>query len=106
RKLAQTAPADKILCAMEAALAFSTDRARADVLCELLDSQREHLATEGDGTGMTAIRNRVVLHRDWVGARQAAVRAFGILLLIGVVFILSGWSVCVFVLIGAAVMII
>ena len=105
RILEENAPADKVLCALEAALACSTDRATADVLRQLLDSQREHLATEGDDTGMTAIRNPVVLHRDWVGARQAAVRAFGLLLLIGVVWILSGWSVGAYVMLGASVMI-
>ena len=42
--------------------------------------------------------------RDWVGA-VGRLCAFGLLLLIGVVWILSGWSVGAYVMLGASVMI-
>lgn len=47
----------------------------------------------------------VVLHRDWVGARQAGLRAAGTLLLLGAGWLLSGWSGGPYVMLGTAVMI-
>ena len=105
RKLDENAPANKVLSALEAALARCTEPSTATVLRQLLDSQREHMATEGQHSGMAVIRNRVVLHRDWVGARHAALRAVGLLLLIGTVWIATGWSVGAYVMLGASVMI-
>ncbi|WP_321363990.1 FUSC family protein [uncultured Celeribacter sp.] len=47
----------------------------------------------------------VVLHRDWTGAREAGLRAFGALLLFGVLWLVTGWSVGAFMLLGLSVMI-
>lgn len=105
RALNENAPGQDVLRSLEASLAYCTDNLTADVLRQLLDSQREHLATEDEHSSMTAIRNRVVLHRDWTGARQAALRAVGLLLLIGTAWIVTGWSAGAYVMLGASVMI-
>lgn len=104
-RLEENAPGEQVLRSLEAALAQCPEQSTATVLRQLLDSQREHLATEGEHSGLASIRNRVVLHRDWVGARHASLRATGLLLLIGAVWIVTGWSVGAYVMLGASVMI-
>ncbi|MBW6416866.1 FUSC family protein [Celeribacter sp. PS-C1] len=47
----------------------------------------------------------VVLHRDWTGAREAGLRALGALLLFGGLWLVTGWSVGAFMLLGLSVMI-
>ncbi|QDL91657.1 FUSC family protein [Paroceanicella profunda] len=51
-----------------------------------------------------AARASVILHRDWVGAREAALRALGMMLAIGLLWVVTGWSVGPFVLLGTAIM--
>lgn len=47
----------------------------------------------------------VVLHRDWVGARRAALRAALSILLVGMVWVLTGWSGGIYMLLGLSIMI-
>lgn len=47
----------------------------------------------------------VVLHRDWIGARQAALRAGFVMLLVGLLWISTGWHAGPYVLLGTSVMI-
>lgn len=103
--LERHASAEQLLMSLEKALAQCREQATATVLRQLLDSQREHMATEGEHAGLTSIRNRVVRHRDWVGARHASLRATGLLLLVGTVWIITGWSAGAYVMLGASVMI-
>lgn len=105
RMLATNAPAQQVIEALESSLALCTERTTGDVLRQLLDSQREHFATEGDQGSMAVIRNRIVLHRDWVGARHAALRALALLLLIATLWIATGWEAGAYVMLGASVMI-
>lgn len=51
-----------------------------------------------------APRPLVILHRDWVGAREAALRAFGALLFFGAIWIVTGWHAGPFMLLGLSVM--
>lgn len=44
------------------------------------------------------------LHRDWIGARQAAVRAGGTLIAVGGLWVVSGWSPGSYMLLGLSVM--
>lgn len=44
------------------------------------------------------------LHRDWIAAREAAVRAGGTILLIGAVWLATGWAVGPLMMLGAAIM--
>ena len=99
------APASEQFRVLEEALARCTEQTAADVLRQLLDSQREHLATTGEHSGVASIRTPVVLHRDWTGAGHAVLRATGLLLLIGSAWIATGWSVGAYVMLSASVMI-
>ena len=47
----------------------------------------------------------VVLHRDWIGAREAGVRAGGAMLLFGLIWFVTGWSAGAYMLLGLSVMI-
>jgi uncharacterized membrane protein YccC len=47
----------------------------------------------------------VILHRDWVGARHALIRAGGGMLLVGLVWWWTGWDAAAYMLLGTAVMI-
>jgi len=50
-------------------------------------------------------RGTMILHRDWMGAWQAALRAGGTLLLVGAVWLVTGWSAGPYMLLGFAIMI-
>lgn len=46
----------------------------------------------------------VVVHRDWVTARQAALRAGSLLLLVGLLWWLTGWAAIAYMMLGTSVM--
>lgn len=50
-------------------------------------------------------RPEIILHRDWVGARRAAVRAIVTMLLVGGLWLGSGWPGGAYMLLGTSVMI-
>lgn len=45
-----------------------------------------------------------VLHRDWIGAREAGVRSLAVMLLMGAVWAVTGWSTGPYLMLGASVM--
>lgn len=47
----------------------------------------------------------VVLHSDWVSARRAMLRAFSSIFLVGLIWVISGWSGGAYMLLGLSVMI-
>ena len=47
---------------------------------------------------------RVTLHRDWIGAREALLRAGFVILAVGAVWLATGWRDGAFMLLGAAIM--
>lgn len=47
----------------------------------------------------------VILHRDWIGAREAAVRAGGAMLVFGFLWQVTGWDLGAYMLLGLSVMI-
>lgn len=47
----------------------------------------------------------VALHRDWIGAREAMIRAMLVLMVFGSLWVFSGWSAGAFMLLGASVMV-
>ncbi|MDR6756969.1 putative membrane protein YccC [Mycoplana sp. BE70] len=47
----------------------------------------------------------VVLHRDWIGARHAALRAGFVMVLVGLFWVVTGWHAGPYVLLGTSVMI-
>ena len=46
----------------------------------------------------------LVLHRDWIGAREATLRAAFVMLAIGSIWLLSGWDGATFMMLGAGIM--
>ena len=72
------------------------------VLAELEAALRDRLP---DRAAERMAAPLVILHRDWVGARHAMIRATGTLLLLGAAWVLSGWSAGPFLLLGTSVMI-
>lgn len=56
-------------------------------------------------TAPEAAPTPVVLHRDWIGAREAMLRAGGAILLVGAIWQITGWSSGNFMLLGLSVMI-
>lgn len=98
--------ARKALPALEAALASCAgDAVTADVIRRLLDSLREYAGLDSNSADSAVIRNRVVLHRDWISARHAMLRATGLLLAVGAAWLATGWAVGAYLMLGVSVMI-
>ncbi len=58
----------------------------------------------GASTSVAQTGHPIVLHRDWVGARQAAIRAMLCLLVVGLFWVLTGWTAAPFLLLGLSIM--
>ncbi|NLH79965.1 MAG: FUSC family protein, partial [Phyllobacteriaceae bacterium] len=87
---------------LAAARALAAGRPR---LGEILDPLFAALADDpGRGTPKPAAAPIVVLHRDWVGAGQAMVRSAVTLLMVGALWLATGWSGGPFLLLGTAIM--
>ncbi len=93
-----------------AALGAAAEEASAhpdlqDILQRLHAALKERLELR-EGTRIAgALGQMVVLHRDWVGAWQATVRASGVMLLLGAIWLATGWTAGPYVLLGTSVMI-
>ncbi|MBT9385979.1 FUSC family protein [Pseudooceanicola sp. CBS1P-1] len=79
------------------------DPDQAAALSDLRDALARLETTEAAPT--TRPEPPVVLHRDWLGAREAGLRALTALLLVGVFWQVSGWSSGNLMLLGLSVMI-
>lgn len=79
-----------------------------ETLQALSHAIRAHRTALGQdvGTSMSVAQtgHPVVLHRDWVGARQAAIRAMLCLLVVGLFWVLTGWTAAPFLLLGLSIM--
>ncbi|WP_416137605.1 FUSC family protein [Halomonas sp. HK25] len=87
-------------------LAKPGDPALAEVLARLAESltQRQHFRDTGR-TGRDSARHPVIRHRDWIHARQAMLRSSGVLLVIGLAWVATGWSAGAYVMLGTSVMV-
>lgn len=104
--LERGAPAAEILAALDRAAGLPTVSGDLrSVVAELAAAVRARLAFDGDGAAPLPASVRLVLHRDWVGAAYASLRATATLLLVGAVWIATGWTAGAFVMLGTAVMI-
>lgn len=75
-------------------------------LSELLLPVAEALRTWSSGSmAPSAEAPPVVLHRDWIGAREAMTRAMVTIALFGAFWLVSGWSAGAFMLLGTSVMV-
>jgi uncharacterized membrane protein YccC len=54
--------------------------------------------------GHPGFNHPVILHRDWTGAQQAAIRASVTMLILGVFWIVTGWSLAPYMMLGASIM--
>lgn len=100
-----------IAAAMDAAVACAAaDRVLADALTEVARGLAADLHGESAGTTRgeqpSPVRRSfpVVLHHDWIGARQATIRATATMLTVGCLWLLTGWSGGAFLLLGTAIM--
>ena len=102
----RAAPAEEIMALLTKARAQAADRADlAEVLAHLHTALSDRIGGVDDDAGFVPALHLVTLHRDWVGARQAFISAIGVMLGVGAVWLLTGWSGFAFVLLGASVMI-
>lgn len=94
------------LQALTRAARLSTPHPALHELISGLQAALHHRSDESErgGSGEQA-PHTVVLHRDWVGARHAALRATGLMLLLGAIWLWTGWSGGPFMLLGTSVMI-
>lgn len=67
-------------------------------------SQRIGITDDEETPSHSGQGPRVILHRDWIGARQASIRATGVLLLLGFVWLATGWHAGPLLLLGTSVM--
>ena len=67
-------------------------------------SQRLGIIDEEETPRHSGQGPKVILHRDWVGARQASIRATGVLLLLGLFWIVTDWHAGPLLLLGTSVM--
>ncbi|WP_052754962.1 FUSC family protein [Lampropedia cohaerens] len=74
------------------------------VLQELVRALREYGGVSPDGDAGVHVNVPLALHRDWIGAREAAVRAGGTTLLVGMAWLASGWSAGAFMMLGTTIM--
>ena len=65
---------------------------------------RSHRASLAAKTVEPAAAYPGVLHRDWVGARQAGVRAALSLVIVGLLWVATGWPAMAFLLLGLSIM--
>src|SRR5690606_6983628 len=104
--LERSAPPAEVIAAMERAGALaSRDPALQDVIGRFEAPFPDRLGVNDDRARRRVRGPRIVLHRDWIAALQAALRSGGILLLLGAVWVMTGWHAGPYLLLGTAVMI-
>lgn len=102
----RSAPAADILVHLEQARQFArTDERLHGVIAGLADALRDRLNFRETPARPSSSRTHVVLHRDWIGAGQAMVRATAAMLFAGSIWLLTGWQGGPYLLLGTAVMI-
>ena len=106
RLLETAAPPAEVIAAVARARALAiADPALQEVLGQLEAAVRDRLGVDDDIARRRPRGPLVVLHRDWMAARQAALRSGGILLLLGAFWVLTGWDAGPYLLLGTSVMI-
>ncbi|MCE0732533.1 FUSC family protein [Halomonas sp. G15] len=87
-------------------LAEAEDPALGEVLGRLAATltQRQQFRDTGR-TDRDASRRQVTRHRDWIHARHAMLRTTGVLLVIGLAWVATGWSAGAYVMLGTSVMV-
>ncbi|WP_175507869.1 FUSC family protein [Halomonas korlensis] len=101
------APLPAVAAHLARARQLSTgDAALAEVLGRLADALAERQRFRDTGrTDRELARRQVIRHRDWVHARQAMLRTTGVLLVIGLTWVATGWTAGAYVMLGTSVMV-
>jgi uncharacterized membrane protein YccC len=101
-----SAPRGEMVAALEQAEALSAgDPVLHGIIAHLNVVLRDRLLAGKEHPERPKAIQPVILHRDWVGARQASIRATGTMLLMGAVWLLTGWSAGPYVMLGTSVMV-
>ncbi|MFD2238267.1 FUSC family protein [Aureimonas populi] len=91
-----------------AALRRSVELAAADpAMHETLAALARAIHAQGAATGNEArspASSGVVLHRDWIGAREALLRAGGVTLAVGLLWLATGWPAGSLMMLGITIM--
>ncbi len=104
--LEAAAPVADILPLLERAADLASDHPPLqDVILRLEAAAQERIGVSDGEVRPARIEHPVILHRDWVGAREAAFRATGIMLALGSLWVASGWAPGALVLLGTSVMV-
>lgn len=99
------APPDRVAAALGEAAARAAGRpALHETIRRLETAVASRLPAADEARRVASASPPVVLHRDWVGARHTLIRATATMLLLGAVWIVTGWSGGPFVLLGTSVM--
>lgn len=99
---------DGPLARIDAAAFSCRDTDLGDALQTLSEAIRAHRVALGQHVETTTSSGHashpVVLHRDWIGARQASIRATLCMLLVGLLWVATGWEAAPFLLLGLSIM--
>lgn len=96
---------DQIVSQMEkAAREAETHPPLREVVLRLEVALRDQFGAPAREGGRPSLRHPVILHRDWVIARQAAIRAGVTMLVLGLFWIVTGWSLAPYMMLGASIM--
>ncbi|MYL27856.1 FUSC family protein [Halomonas sp. 22501_18_FS] len=100
------APPAEVAAAVQRAsdLATDTTPALADALGRLAHALRERQYFRDTGRiRLENDRRHIIRHRDWIHVRQVMLRTTGVLLIVGLCWIASGWSAGAYVMLGTSV---
>lgn len=100
------APPAEVAAAVQRAseLAADTTPALADALGRLAHALRERQYFRDTGRiRLENDRRHIIRHRDWIHVRQVMLRTTGVLLIVGLAWIASGWSAGAYVMLGTSV---
>lgn len=95
---------DAAIAAMERAADLSASPTLRTAVLKMETALRDVLGAEQTDTGRPQPRFPFVLHRDWIGAREAMIRAGSTMLLMGALWVATGLSVGPYLLLGTAIM--
>jgi uncharacterized membrane protein YccC len=94
-----------VVAAMTAAVAASDAQPALHAVVGGIEAALRLQLAAGDAAARPQLAPALSLHRDWIGARQAALRALVAMLATGAIWLLTGWSGGAFMLLGTAIMV-
>lgn len=94
--------AEAALDALHKAITVAPSSEPGEILRPVAQALRDWHA---GGVAPSAEAPPVVLHRDWIGAREAMIRAAVTITIFGAAWLVTGWSAGAFMLLGTAVMV-